>query len=298
MQYDLIVVGGSFAGLSAATQASRARRKVLVIDASQPRNRYATHSNGFLTNDGKPPLEILAEARRQLLKYPTVSIVEDLAESAGAIDGGFAVTTKGGEQLNAARLVLATGVRDTLPDVPGLAEHWGKRVAHCPYCHGYEIGGGAIGVLASGPASLHHAPLLADWGEVTLFTNGIAEPDAEQQHMLSVRDVRVERAKVTAVEDAGVEGLRVLLEDGRRPVVKALFVATRTEMGSPLAEQLGLAFTEGMAGPVIKVDERQRTSLPGVFAAGDAARPMHNVAFAVADGAMAGIAAHQSLVFG
>lgn len=298
MQYDLIVVGGSFAGLSAATQAARARRKVLVVDAGQPRNRFAAHSNGFLTNDGKPPLEIIGEARRQLLKYPTVGIVEDLAESAEAIDGGFTVITKGGDRITGSRLVLATGVRDTLPDVPGLAEHWGRRVAHCPYCHGYEIGGGAIGVLASGPASLHHAPLLADWGDVTLFTNGIAEPDAEQQHMLSARAVRVERAKVTAVEDAGSEGLRLLLEDGGRPVVKALFVATRTSMASPLAEQLGLAFTEGMAGPVIKVDERQRTSVPGVFAAGDAARAMHNVAFAVADGAMAGIAAHQSLVFG
>ncbi len=110
--------------------------------------------------------------------------------------------------------------------------------------------------------------------------------------------MQVERAKVTAVEDAGAEGLRLLLEDGSGPTVKALFVATRTEMASPLAGQLGLAFAEGMAGPVIKVDERQRTSLPGVFAAGDAARAMNNVAFAVADGAMAGIAAHQSLVFG
>ncbi len=298
MQYDVIIAGGSFAGLSAATQCARARRKVLVIDAGKPRNRFAAHSHGFLTNDGKPPREILDEARRQLLTYPTVELVDDLAEKAEAVDGGFAVTTKSGDSFTASRLLLATGVRDTLPDVPGLADHWGTRVAHCPYCHGYEIGGGAIGVLASVPNSAHQALLVADWGDVTFFTNGAVEPDAEQRQAMAARGIKIEQAKVTAVEDAGAGGLRLRMKDGRGPVVKALFVATRTGMASPLAEQLGCVMSDGMAGPVIKVDQRQETSVPGVYAAGDAARAMHNVAFAVADGAMAGVGMHQSLVFG
>ena len=298
MRYDVIVAGGGFAGLSAATQAARARRKVLVLDAGQPRNRFAAHSHGFLANDGRPPLEILGEARRQLRAYPTVSFIDAPAESAEAVADGFTITTKGGERLAGSRLVIATGVRDTLPDVPGLAEEWGKRVAHCPYCHGYEIGGGPIGILANGPVAAHHAPLFAEWGDVTLFTNGTFTPDTEQRRMLAARGVALEEAAVSAAEDAGPEGLRLRLADGRGPVVKAVFVATRTSMASPLAEQLGCTMTEGMLGPVIEVDGTQQTSVPGVFAAGDAARAMHNVAFAVADGAMAGIAAHRSLVFG
>jgi thioredoxin reductase len=298
MQYDLIIVGGGFAGLSAATQAARARRKVLVVDAGMPRNRFAAHSHGFLANDGKPPREILDEARRQLMAYPTAGLVEDLAEIAEAVGGGFAITTKGGERFTGSRLLIATGVRDHLPDMPGLAEQWGKRAVHCPYCHGYEIGGGRIGVLATGSGAVHQALLVADWGEVTLFTQGVLEPDAAQMETLSARGVQLERAKVTAVEDAEAEGLQLRLEDGRAARVKAIFVATRTEMASPLAEQLGCAFTDGMLGPMIKVDERQQTSVPGVYAAGDAARAMHNIAFAVADGAFAGVAAHQSLVFG
>lgn len=298
MQYDLIIVGGSFAGLSGAMQTARARRKVLVVDAGEPRNRFADHSHGFLTNDGRTPREILDEARRQLLAYPTATLIDGFAESANAVGDGFAVTMSGGEAFAGTRLLIATGVRDSLPGVPGLAEHWGKRVAHCPYCHGYEIGGGPIGVLATGPGAIHQALLVADWGEVTLFANGVFEPDRSQQDAMSARGIRLEPAKVTAVEDAGAYGLAVQLEDGSKSRVKAVFVATHTTMASPLAEQLGCEMTDGMHGPVIKVDERQQTSVPGVYAAGDAARAMHNIAFAVAGGAMAGVAAHQSLVFG
>lgn len=139
MQYDLIVVGGSFAGLSAAIQAARARRNVLVIDAGQPRNRFAEHSHGFLGQDGRAPGAILDDARRQLLAYPTAKLVNGLADEAAAAGAGFEITTDRGETFGAARLVLATGVRDILPDVPGLAEHWGKSVLHCPYCHGFEV---------------------------------------------------------------------------------------------------------------------------------------------------------------
>lgn len=152
MQYDLAVVGGSFAGLSAAIQVARAGRKVLVIDAGQPRNRFAEHSHGFLGQDGRAPGAILADARRQLLAYPTARVVDgraDKAVAAGSSD--FEITTDGDETFGAARLVLATGVRDILPEVAGLAELWGRSVLHCPYCHGYEVSGGPLGVLANRP---------------------------------------------------------------------------------------------------------------------------------------------------
>ncbi|MER8828383.1 NAD(P)/FAD-dependent oxidoreductase [Mesorhizobium sp. M0938] len=296
-QYDLIVVGGSFAGLSAAIQAARARRNVLVIDTGQPRNRFAEHSHGFLGQNGRAPGAILDEARRQLLVYPTAKFVAGLAERATATSAGFEVTTGDGETFGALRLVLATGVRDILPDVPGLAEHWGKSVLHCPYCHGYEVAGGPLGVLAIGPMAAHQAQLIADWGDVTLFANGVFEPDAEQMLALERRNVRFEPTGVANLEKDGSGGLIANLKDGRKAGIKALFTAPRNTMASPLAEQLGCSFTEGLLGPVIVVDDRQQTTVPGVYAAGDAARSMHNIAFAVSSGAFAGVCAHQSLVF-
>jgi thioredoxin reductase len=298
MQYDLIVVGGSFAGLSAATQLARARRRVLVIDGGQPRNRFAAHSHGFLGQDGRTPSAILGDARSQLLAYPTATIVDAYAEKAEAAGEGFAVALEDGKTFEGARLLLATGVRDTLPDIPGLQEQWGKTVLHCPYCHGYEAAGGPLGVLAVGAISMHQALLIPDWGDVTLFTNAAFQPDAEQMRVLEARGVKLEQARVAACEADGADGLAVRLEDGRAVLVKALFTAPRTSMASPLAGQLGCAFAEGGLGPIVKVDELQQTSVPGVYAAGDAARSMTNIAFAVADGAFAGVSAHRSLIFG
>lgn len=299
MQYDLAVVGGSFAGLSAAIQAARARRNVLVIDAGQPRNRFASHSHGFLGQDGRTPGAILDDARQQLLAYPTATLVNARAERAFANGSSdFEITTDAGETFGAARLVLATGVRDILPDVLGLAGQWGKTVLHCPYCHGYEVSGGPLGVLATGPMSLHQAQLIADWGDVTLFGNGQIEPDAEQILALEGKTIRFEPAAVNELREDGAGGLIVELDDGRQARVRAMFTAPRNTMASPLAEQLGCGFTDGFLGPVISVDDRQQTTVPGVYAAGDAARAMHNIAFAVSGGTFAGVCAHQSLVFG
>lgn len=298
MLYDVIVVGGSFAGLSAALYAARGRRQVLVIDAGKPRNRFAEHSHGFFGQDGRSPSDILEEAKRQLLAYPTATVIGGRAERAAVAATGFEVQTDNGDAFGATRLVLATGVRDILPDVPGLAGLWGKTVLHCPYCHGFEVAGGPLGVLATGPMSLHQAELISDWGDVTLFGNGLLEQDAEQARTLAKRNIRFEPAKVSELEENGAGGVTVRLDGGRGIGVRAVFTAPRNEMTSPLAEQLGCAFNEGPLGSAIIVDDKQQTSVPGVFAAGDAARLMHNIAFAVSGGAMAGVAAHQSLVFG
>ncbi|MBZ9976090.1 NAD(P)/FAD-dependent oxidoreductase [Mesorhizobium sp. BR-1-1-10] len=299
MQYDLAVIGGSFAGLSAAMQAARARRTVLVIDAGQPRNRFAAHSHGFLGQDGRTPGAILDDARRQLLAYPTARLVTARADKAIANSSSdFEITTDGGETFGAARLVLATGVRDILPEVPGLAQQWGRTVLHCPYCHGYEVSTGPLGVLATGPMSMHQAQLISDWGDVTLFGNGLIKPDADEMHALESRNVRFEPATVNELSDDGSGGLVVHLVDGRKAGVKAIFTAPRNTMASPLAEQLGCGLKDGLLGPMISVDDRQQTTVPGVYAAGDAARAMHNIAFAVSGGTFAGVCAHQSLVFG
>ena len=292
--YDVVIVGGSYAGLSCAMQLGRARRRVLVIDAGQRRNRYASHSHGFLTQDGRAPGEIAADGKRQVLAYPTVSWREGRALQAAQTAGGYAVTLDDGSSVQALRLVLASGVVDQLPPVEGLRERWGASVFHCPYCHGYELGQGRIGVIATGPLSMHHALMLPDWGTVTLFLNGAFEPDAAQLAELARRGSAVEARLVARID--GVAD--VVLADGSEHAMAGLFVAPRTRPASALAAQLGCALDEGLTGPVVRTDEMKSTSVAGVFCCGDAGRAAGNVAFAVADGAMAGVAAHRSLMFG
>lgn len=290
--FDAIVIGGSYAGLSAATQLARARRRILVIDAGQRRNRYATHSHGFLTQDGTEASVIAATGRAQLLKYPNVRWADGVAASAAAQGEGFAVTLADGSRFDARKLVLATGVTDLLPPVAGLAERWGRSVFHCPYCHGYELDAGRIGVLAVGPLSMHHALMLPDWGTVTFFLNGAFTPDDAQLAALAARRVTIERGAVARIEGEA----DVVLLDGRVLPMAGLFVASAMQPASPIAGQLGCAFEDGPMGSFVGTDVMKASSVPGVFCCGDMARGAGNVAFAVADGAMAGVAAHRALI--
>ena len=292
---DAIVVGGSYAGLSAALQLARARRQIAVIDAGLRRNRFAATSHGFLGQDGRSPDEIANDARAQLLAYPGVRWLQDTAIAAArdASGRGFAVSTPAAT-LHARRLVLATGVSDELPPLPGLAERWGRSVFHCPYCHGYELDRGRIGVLAWSAMAMHHALMLPDWGAVTLFLNDAFQPDEAQREALAARGVALVPGRIARLAGhAAVE-----LQDGRRIETDGLFTATATRMASPIAEQLGCALETGPIGPVIQRGPMLETTVEGVFACGDAARPFGNVAVAVGDGAMAGAAAHRSLIPG
>ncbi|MDR7271501.1 thioredoxin reductase [Pelomonas saccharophila] len=292
MTFDALIVGGSFAGLSAALQLARARRRIAVVDAGQRRNRFVDASHGFLGQDGRAPGDIVADAKAQLLAYPCASWHDGLAIAARRRGEGFEVDV-GGNTLFTRRLVLATGVADELPAVEGLAERWGQTVFHCPYCHGYELDQGAIGVLASSPLSMHHALMLPDWGPTTFFLNGAFEPDAAQSQALAARGVAVEATPIARIRDA----LTVELVDGRRLPLAGLFTATRTRMASPLAEQLGCEFEQGPAGPYLR-RTMMETTVPGVFACGDAAMAFANVAISVGDGAMTGAAVHRSLIPG
>ena len=291
---DAIVIGGSYAGLSAALQLARARRRVLVIDAGVRRNRFASASHGFLGHDGRAPADIAADGRAQLLAYPNVRWLDGTAAQAVAEDGGFRVSTADGLAERARKLVLATGVVDELPPIEGLAERWGRGVFHCPYCHGYELDQGRIGVLAVGPLSIHHALMLPDWGSTTFFLNDAFVPDEAQRAALAARGVTVEAGAVARLTDTATVELR----DGRRFAMDGLFTASRTHIASPVAAQLGCAMDEGPTGAFIRTDAMQATSVPGVFACGDAARAAGNVAISVGAGAMAGAATHQSLMFG
>ena len=293
MAIDVAIVGGSYAGLSAGLLLARARRSVVVIDARLPRNRFAGASHGFLTRDGEAAAAIADSGRLQLLAYTNVRFVEGTAEAA-AREGAHFVVSLGNEKITARRLILATGVVDELPAIPGLQEGWGRTVFHCPYCHGYELGLGRIGLLATGEDSLHQAMMLPDWGPTTFFVNDAFEPDAAQEAMLRARGVEIERKRVLAVEG---ERPTVILDGGRAIPLEGLFVAPRTRMASDLPAALGCAFAEGPLGPHIRTNEAKETSVPGVYACGDAAREAGSVSHAVGDGVTAAIAAHRSLIF-
>ena len=291
---DFAVIGGSYAGLSAALQLARARRNVLVVDAGQRRNRFVDvageTSHGFLTQDGRPPAEIAADAREQLMNYPNVEWMHGTAEDAHVATDGRLEFRVGHDTISAHRLILATGVRDELPPVPGLTERWGRSIFHCPYCHGYEMNAGPIGIIAASPLALHHALMLPDWGSPTLFLNGAYTPSAEDLAAIARRGTQLEPVLINRIDGHA----DVVLQDGRTITLNGLFTQPRTLLASPMAEQLGCALEDGPMGLFIKVDDFKATSVPNVFACGDAARAAGNVTLAVADGAMAGFGAHRA----
>ena len=172
MPLDVIIIGGSFAGLSAAMQLARGQRHVTVIDAGEPRNRFSDESHGFFGLDCVSPFAIQQEAYRQLLNYPTATIVQGKATTVEKQAQGFDVTLEDGTLLSSKKLILATGLRDEIPDIPGLKERWGATVIHCPYCHGYEVRNQPLGVIATSPLSIHQAGMIPDWGPTTYFTQG------------------------------------------------------------------------------------------------------------------------------
>lgn len=296
-EYDAIVVGGNFAGLSAAMQLARARRKVLVLDTIKPRNRFSHAVHGFLGQDGKAPEEIMDIARRQVLAYPTAEFQQAEAIDAAHEDGIFSVTLADHSKARAERLILATGMTDHLPDVPGMQALWGTGVLHCPYCHGYEVAGRKFAVYGVGPMSVHQAALVRDWSDdVTLLTGGGDWLTPQNRDMLTERGVTIEEAPVLRLIAKDRELEAVEFADGRIVPFGAMFTAARASFASPLAEKLGCEIEQTPFGPAVKVDAMKETTVPGVFAAGDMASPMYNATLASSSGVLAGGAAHQSLL--
>lgn len=296
MRYDAVIIGGSFAGLSAALYLGRARRSVCVLDTAKPRNRFAEASHGQFGYDGANPLMMLATMRAQLAAYPTIEFVDQAAVDAVRDGDGFTVSLADGRTLASARLLLAFGIVDQLPDIPGVAERWGHSVIHCPYCHGYEFSGRQLGVLNMSPASVHQALLIPEWGPTTFFLNGAAI-EAEVEAELVRRGVAIEPTRVEGLVGDGRNLFAVLLADGREHPLEALYIGPSYRFSSDIAERLGCATEAGPLGPMITVDEMKATSIPGVFAAGDITRMGHTVTFACADGVMAALVIHRSLIF-
>ncbi|MET0337794.1 MAG: NAD(P)/FAD-dependent oxidoreductase [Caulobacter sp.] len=294
---DVIIIGGSFAGLAGALQLGRARRKVTVLDTGLQRNRFAGRSHGVLGHDHKAPGDILAEARRQLARYPTIKLVNARADSiAGSIDD-FTVIAGDGERLRARRLILSYGVVDQMPDVPGFAESWGTSIVPCPYCDGYEVAGQHWGLVWSGPQSHNQARLFHDWTDrLTVFADGHdISPDVRAD--LARRDTPVVDGPIIGIDRHGQHNATVHLGTGANVAVDILFAHPRNKPSASLHEGLGLATAATPYGIILKTDERRETSMSGIYAAGDLANPlMPSVTTASWQGAMAGIFAQQSML--
>lgn len=297
MTEDAIIIGGGFAGLSAAMQLARARRRITLVDTGEPRNRFAAHSHGFLAQDGRPGGEILADARRQLAAYETVTFRDAPAERVEGEINAFSVVTGDGGRIAARRVLLATGFEDRLPAIPGLAERWGKTVLHCPYCHGYEVGGGPVGVLARTAEAARFAAVVADWGSVTLFTNQVPEPDEEALAILAKRNVKLRPGRVTAISDGPDGMLAVETGPGIPTLVKALFVMPEARVRSAIPADRGLRMKETPVGAILDTDDTGQTSLPGLYAAGDIALGAANISLASANGVKTGVFLHHSLIW-
>jgi thioredoxin reductase len=294
--YDVAVVGGGAAGLSAALVLGRARRSVVVVDAGSPRNASATHLHGYLSRDGADPAEVLERGRVEVQTYGVELRSASVADVAPEGDG-FAVGLDDGAAFRARRVVLATGIVDDLPDVPGLAEGWGSDVLHCPYCHGHEIADGRLVVLASHPGSAHQAKLMRQWSDhVVLATNEIAEVDGDQRTELKRRGIEVRDGKVVAVERTDDRLRAVLLDSGERIEADAVFTVPRMSPPSTLVERLDLVTEETPMGPAVRAGENGRTSCPGVWAAGNITDPSAQVVTAASAGALAGMDINADLV--
>jgi Thioredoxin reductase len=293
---DVVIIGGSFAGLSAALQLGRARRKVIVLDTMTPRNRFAAHAHGVLGHDGKPPHRILGEAIAQMRPYGTVRFIQARAETVSGGKDDFRVTTADGETIATRRVFLSHGVTDIMPDIEGFAECWGQSVLHCPYCHGFEVADRRLGVLYFSPLSQHVAAMLGDWtGDLAVFADG-HEIAPDFRETLRRKGIGLIEPKVVRLMHQDGRLAAVGLADGSEVGLDALFAGPRQRPSADFHRQLGLAMDEGPLGAVIRVDDSYETSVPGIYAAGDVASMKQSVPLAMAHGNVAGVFCHHSLL--
>ncbi|WP_425861911.1 NAD(P)/FAD-dependent oxidoreductase [Arthrobacter sp. TWP1-1] len=291
--YEVVIVGGGAAGLSAALLLVRARRKVLVVDAGEPRNAPAAHLHGFLSRDGLPPAELLALGRAEVKAYGGEFLegeVKDLLPSGGS---GFWVVLAGGRRISAGRILVASGLRDELPDILGLAERWARDVLHCPYCHGYEVRGRKLGVLGGSPDTVRYAQIVRQWAEDVVLFAPAGFLTTLQRSELAARSIGIVEGSVSRVivEDDRLRGVEI--DDGSIVLRDALFVPPRFVPNSELLARLGCELDE--AGWALK-DDTGQTTVSGVWVAGNVANPRAQVITAAGEGSATAMAINADLV--
>jgi thioredoxin reductase len=292
--YDVIIIGGSYSGLAAGMTLGRALKNVLIIDDGKPCNRQTPHSHNFITQDGKTPGEIAALARQQVERYQTVEFFKGLATAGKKNSKGFEISVSSGESFRAKKLIFATGIKDLLPDIDGLAACWGITVIHCPYCHGYEVKNEKTGILGNGEPAFDFARLISNWTkDLTLFTNGASTLTVEQTSQLEKRQINIVEKEIERLVHSEGHLQKILFRDGSEFHLKALYAPSPFEQHCSIPEDLGCELTEE---GYIKVDPFQETTVRGIFASGDNTTRMRAVANAVAQGTTAGMAASKKMI--
>lgn len=291
--FDVIIIGGSYSGLSAAMALGRSLRKVLIIDSGRPCNRQTPHSHNFITQDGQTPAAIASVAKEQVLQYKTVSFIEDKAIRGQKIDDRFVISTESQKDYTAKKLVFATGVKDLMPNMKGFSDCWGISVIHCPYCHGYEVRQQKTGIMTSLEVVLHMTPLIKNLTtDLTVFTNGEYQLDEQQLQMLAANNISVVDTPVKEIIHQNGYLNKLVFEDGSDFELTALYAPVPFEQHSDIPEQLGCQLTD--MGH-LSVDPFQKTNIDGIFACGDSTVRLRSVAYAVSSGNIAGAVANMEL---
>ncbi|WP_109022140.1 NAD(P)/FAD-dependent oxidoreductase [Leptospira kobayashii] len=292
--WDVIIVGGSFAGLAAALALGRAIRNVLVIDDSKPCNANTPHAHNLLTHDGKPPFEIKRLAKAELSNYSTVQFLDSKAIKISQSNPHFEVKVESGEIHFAKKIIFATGVTDVMPNIPGFKESWGISVFHCPYCHGYEVRDQKLGVFANGDIGYESVKLISQWSKnLTLFTNGPSSLSKEQTLKLKEKEIKIIETEISSIENNNGYLTEILLKDGKAEPLNALMARVPFVQHSHLPLDLGVELDEM---GYIKVDGFNKTNLKGVYATGDSTTMLRSLAAAIASGTLSGAMINKELI--
>ena len=292
--YDAIIIGGSYAGLSAAMALGRAIRTILVLDNGKPCNAQTPHSHNFLTQDGKTPREIADLSKQQVSKYETITFVEDTAIAATKTSNGFQISTSKGHIFETKKIIFASGIKDELPKIEGFAECWGISVIHCPYCHGYEVRNQTTGIFANGDIAYEFTKLIWNWSkDLTLFTNGKSNLSPEQTKELQSKQINIVEKEIVKVSHQHGQLEHLVFTDGTMQRLDALYAKLGFTQNTDLPVHLGCEISES---GYINVDAMQKTTVNGVFACGDNTNMMRSVANAVYSGNMAGAMVSKELI--
>ena len=292
-QYEVIIIGGSYSGLSSAMALGRALRKVLVLDTGKPCNRYTPHSHNFITQDGETPYDIFQKAKSQVLAYPTVDFRENKVLTVLKTEEGFEVKTSD-DSFFTKKIILATGIKDIFPDIKGFEDCWGKSILHCPYCHGYEVRNQQIAVIGNGDIGYDFAKLIYQWSNnISLLTDGTSTLSKEQSDKMTSKGIRIIENKIEEFLHTEGQIESIKLSENMDLSVDAVFARISFKQSTNFAENLGCSF---LPSGYIQVDEMQRTSVRGVYAVGDSTSMMRSVSVAVATGTKAGAMVNKELI--
>ncbi|MDT0678712.1 NAD(P)/FAD-dependent oxidoreductase [Autumnicola musiva] len=291
--FEVIIVGGSYAGLSAALALGRSLRNVLIIDNGLPCNRQTPYSHNFITQDGREPGDVIAEAKAQVLKYSSVKMVNATAVKGEKLENGFQITTPEGEDYKCRKLIFATGVKDIIPNINGFSECWGISVIHCPYCHGYEFKGQKTGIMANGENAVHLASLVINLTKsLSILTTGKANFNESQIQKLEKHKIKIIETEIQEIDHESGHLKNVIFSDGRQLPLDALYAAIPFMQHSAIPASLGCEFTKGGH---ITTNSFHKTTTEGIFACGDCATMMRSVANAVSSGNFTGAIVNKEL---